>query len=107
MNTRNRLRRGDALFRLGGAFHALFAICAGLCKTVLPTRGGHEHLVRVSNAFRRNLHRLLSQAKRQHKQLALLFLDLDRFKDINDQLGHTAGDNYRANFRLGALRPQR
>jgi diguanylate cyclase (GGDEF)-like protein/PAS domain S-box-containing protein len=34
----------------------------------------------------------LSLAKRSHGSLALMFIDLDRFKDINDTLGHSAGD---------------
>lgn len=35
----------------------------------------------------------ISMAKRQHKQFALLFIDLDNFKPINDQHGHSAGDD--------------
>jgi diguanylate cyclase (GGDEF)-like protein/PAS domain S-box-containing protein len=34
----------------------------------------------------------LSLAKRSHGSVALMFIDLDRFKDINDTLGHSAGD---------------
>ncbi|MCG7869800.1 MAG: diguanylate cyclase [Candidatus Thiodiazotropha taylori] len=34
----------------------------------------------------------LSQAKREKQKVALFFMDLDRFKDINDSLGHTTGD---------------
>jgi diguanylate cyclase (GGDEF)-like protein/hemerythrin-like metal-binding protein/PAS domain S-box-containing protein len=38
------------------------------------------------------LHTAFAQAKREHRNLALLFIDLDGFKPINDRLGHDAGD---------------
>ncbi|QGX39272.1 bifunctional diguanylate cyclase/phosphodiesterase [Permianibacter aggregans] len=35
---------------------------------------------------------MIEQAKRQHTPFALLFLDVDRFKIVNDALGHATGD---------------
>lgn len=34
----------------------------------------------------------LSLAQRHHEQLTVMFLDLDHFKDVNDTLGHSIGD---------------
>ena len=49
------------------------------------------------------LSRAIVRARRQGTCVALLFLDLDRFKDINDTLGHATGDRI---LRIAAQRLQ-
>lgn len=54
----------------------------------------HDTLTGLPNRalFNDRLEQALAQAKRQHKRLALLFIDLDAFKPINDDYGHHIGD---------------
>lgn|GEM_PF-797811 len=54
----------------------------------------HDSLTGLPNRrmFRDYLVRTLERAKRDRQSLALLFLDLDNFKRVNDALGHQFGD---------------
>jgi len=54
----------------------------------------HDPLTGLNNRlmFSSHLAMALERASRQGTLLALLLLDLDRFKDVNDSFGHAAGD---------------
>ena len=66
----------------------------------------HDPLTRLPNRslFQDRLRQALAHARRHEQRVALMFIDLDNFKDINDTLGHDFGDKL---LKEAALRLQR
>lgn len=75
-----------------GALAALETLRDALC--VANTRASVDPLTGLMNraSFDRALEEALERAALAHTDVALLFLDLDGFKAVNDQRGHAAGD---------------
>jgi diguanylate cyclase (GGDEF)-like protein/PAS domain S-box-containing protein len=104
------LREGHARpSRLAGSMTDISA--RKLAEDELRRAAMHDALTGLVNRayFLESLERAVARVQRRpDKTIALLFLDLDRFKQINDGLGHLAGDRLLANIarRLqGCVRP--
>jgi diguanylate cyclase (GGDEF)-like protein len=84
---------GDQLNRMGQQIEGLLADMEAK-NTQLRQMAMYDHLTQLPNRtlFREVFQHEAAYAKRHSQQLALLFVDLDRFKAINDTLGHAAGD---------------
>jgi diguanylate cyclase (GGDEF)-like protein len=61
---------------------------------ILESRASHDTLTELPNrqSFNENLTLAISDARKREKKLALMFLDLDKFKEVNDTFGHDYGD---------------
>ena len=60
----------------------------------LSRRASHDELTGLPNRhyFQETFARMLDQARRSGMSLALLYIDLDGFKAVNDEFGHASGD---------------
>ncbi|CAG9181892.1 diguanylate cyclase domain-containing protein [Cupriavidus pampae] len=53
-----------------------------------------DHLTQLFNrsAFESQLHAVMARSREDGRMMALMYLDMDRFKAVNDQYGHAVGD---------------
>lgn len=92
--------RGRAFGAIGeGSSSRVFGVCEDTTEHMqrlaeAEARSRIDELTGLGNRrhFDDCLANALARAKREREQLALLYIDLDRFKLINDTLGHDAGD---------------
>ncbi len=90
---------GQPIFDGHGAFQGYRGVgkdvtAAKLAEVQIQYLAYHDNLTALPNrsSFSLILNHGIARARRDKKKLAVLFIDLDRFKTINDTLGHDAGD---------------
>jgi len=104
----NRRKNGDVypewltintIYHEGGAVHRRVALFSDITKKkateeIIWRQANFDSLTGLPNRsmFRDRLEQEIKKAHRSGAGLALMFIDLDRFKEVNDSLGHEAGD---------------
>lgn len=79
-------------------------------KATIEHLAHHDSLTNLPNRLYGEIlfQQLLQSSKQHHQNLALMFIDLDNFKPVNDGLGHAAGDELLKQLaaRLAAILPK-
>lgn len=62
----------------------------------------HDPLTGLSNRryFTEQINKAIEQATREHSMLGIMYIDIDKFKMINDTLGHDIGDQFLKQFAI-------
>ncbi len=83
----------DEISKMGKAFHVMVESLRVHVKR-LAYRADHDALTELPNRrlFLDRLDQAIKHAQRSGHHVAVLFIDLDHFKEINDSLGHLIGD---------------
>jgi diguanylate cyclase (GGDEF)-like protein len=93
LDHRVELHRADELGDLAVSFNEMAEAIAGSQRT-LTRQANHDSLTGLANraVFHTRLEDALTRPERRSGTQAVLLVDLDDFKDVNDTMGHAAGD---------------